>query len=100
MGNMKLAVHLLTWNGSKYIPYLFDSLRKQTFKDWKLFIVDNNSTDNTVEAIKKELNNFGVQSELEVNEENIGFAGGHNQIFLKSNSEYVLFLNQDIYLDE
>lgn len=96
---MKLTVQLLTWNGEKYIPYLFSSLRAQTFTDWNLSILDNNSTDNTVEVIKKELNNFNVQAELRVNKENIGFAGGHNQLFRKSDSEYVLFLNQDIYLD-
>ena len=26
---IKLFVHLVTWNGAKYIPYLFDSLKKQ-----------------------------------------------------------------------
>lgn len=97
---MKLTVQLLTWNGEKYIPYLFDSLRAQTFTDWKLNILDNNSTDNTVEMIKKELNNFNVQHELMVNKENVGFAGGHNRLLKRSDSEYVLFLNQDIYLDK
>lgn len=97
---MKLTVQLLTWNGAKYVPYLFDSLRAQIFTDWELHILDNNSTDNTVEAIKKETTNFSVPYELEVNKENVGFARGHNQLFKKSDGEYVLFLNQDIYLDK
>ena len=97
---MKLAVQLLTWNGEKYIPHLFNSLRAQTFTDWKLYILDNNSSDNTLEAVKKELNNFSVQYELEQNKENKGFAAGHNQLLPKSDSEYVLFLNQDVYLDK
>lgn len=49
----KLSVHLVAWNSTKYIPHLFESLRKQTCKDWFLYIVDNDSKDNTVELIKK-----------------------------------------------
>ncbi len=95
---MKLSVNLVTWNGAKYMPFLFESLRKQTYKDWILFVLDNNSSDNTVELIKKELSNFGVQCKVVENKTNLGFAGGHNQAFKESSSEYVLLLNQDMYL--
>ncbi len=95
---MKLSVHLVTWNGAKYVPYLFDSLRKQTFKDWRLLIIDNNSQDGMVELIKNELANFSVSYELIENKANLGFAGGHNMAFRKTNDEYVMMLNQDMYL--
>jgi len=94
----KLSVHLVTWNGAKYMHFLFDSLRKQTYTDWTLFVLDNNSNDNTVELIKKELDTFSVQYRLLENKENRGFAGGHNQAFRQSDAEYVLLLNQDMYL--
>ena len=95
---MKLSVHLVTWNGAKYIPYLFDSLKKQSFRDWFLLIVDNNSQDNTVEIIKKELENFSIQYKLIENKTNTGFAPGHNLAYYDTNSEYFLLLNQDMYL--
>jgi len=95
---MKLSVQLVTWNGGKYIPYLFDSLKKQTFADWKLIILDNASSDDTVEKIKKELVDFPFQYEIIENKENKGFAGGHNQVFASTDSDYVLLLNQDMYL--
>ncbi len=102
MGNIismtKLSVHLVTWNGAKYVPFLFESLRKQTYKDWQLLIVDNDSQDGTVEQVKKELKNFPATYEIIENKENLGFAGGHNLAFTKTNGEYVLMLNQDIYL--
>lgn len=94
----KLSIHIVTWNGAKYIPYLFDSLRKQTFKDWQLLVVDNNSQDGTLELIRKELENFSVQHRLIENQDNKGFAGGHNQAFKETESDYVLLLNQDMYL--
>ena len=94
----KLTVHLVAWNGAKYIPHLFESLRKQTCKDWFLYIVDNDSKDNTVELIKKELEIFSVPYKLIANSANNGFAGGHNQAYRDTNGEYFLLLNQDMYL--
>ena len=95
---MKLSVHLVTWNGEKYIPHLFESLKKQSYADWTLLVIDNNSGDGTVELIKKESSNFLVKWKLIENKTNLGFAGGHNQAFRESESEYVLLLNQDMYL--
>jgi hypothetical protein len=96
---MKLSVHLVAWNGAKYIPYLFDSLRKQTFKDWKLVVWDNHSEDKTVELITDELVNFVLPFELIKNETNLGFSGGHNELYKKCQTEYFLLLNQDMYLE-
>lgn len=101
----KLSVHLVTWNGEKYIPYLFDSLRKQIYKDWQLVILDNASSDKTLEKIKIEIKILSVQCRIIENQENKGFAGGHNQLFQKAvnseqiTSEYILLLNQDMYLE-
>ena len=93
-----LSVHLVTWNGAKYIPFLFESLRKQTFKDWELLVIDNGSTDGTVEAIKKEQASLTIPVQIIQNERNIGFAGGHNQAVRTTKGEYIQLLNQDMYL--
>lgn len=95
----KLVIQLVTWNGKKYIPYLFDSLRKQTHTDFYLYIFDNGSTDGTLEAIDVELQNFNFQHTWVKYDTNIGFVGGHNLIYTqKKDSEYILLLNQDMYL--
>lgn len=102
----RLIIQLVVWNGKKYIPYLFDSLRKQTFKDFHLYILDNASTDGTQEAIDKELQDFQFEYTFVKQESNSGFAGGHNLVYKKTRNkeqginkyEYVLLLNQDMYL--
>ncbi len=96
----KLAINLVVWNGAKYIPYLFDSLRKQKFQDFKLYILDNDSKDNTVELIEKELESVNFQYNFYKNKENLGFAGGHNELYQKITEKYFLLLNQDMYLKE
>lgn len=95
---MKLTVHLVAWNGATYIPYLFDSLRNQSFKDWELVVLDNNSTDNTAELIEHELQNWSGTKRFIKNSTNAGFAGGHNLLYAQTDSEYFLLLNQDLYL--
>ncbi|MSU75482.1 MAG: glycosyltransferase [Candidatus Magasanikbacteria bacterium] len=95
----KLIIQLITYNSAKYIPYLFKSLRAQTFKNWDLLVVDNTSSDNTIELLKKELADFPLPTRLIQNTKNKGFAGGHNQAFRESNSEYFLLLNPDLHLE-
>lgn len=97
----RLTVQLVTWNGAKYIPYLFDSLRKQVSTDWELVILENNSDDDTAAKVRVELEKgLPVPHTLVETDSNIGFAGGHNQLFqTHSESKYLLLLNQDMYLE-
>ncbi|KKS12552.1 MAG: Glycosyl transferase family protein, partial [Candidatus Magasanikbacteria bacterium GW2011_GWA2_41_55] len=55
-------------------------------------------SDNTVELIKNEVNKLGVQYKIVENKENLGFAGGHNEVFKMTDGEYILLLNQDMFL--
>lgn len=95
---MKVSINLVTWNGKKYLPYCLDSIFNQTFRDFSLFILDNGSTDGTAEYLKAF--RFPI-SEMEIafNENNVGFAAGHNQAVRATESDYVLMLNQDIILE-
>ena len=95
----KLSVHLVAWNGAKYIPHALASLRAQTYKDWEFLAIDNNSTqDNTADLIEQELRNFPVPVRLIRNKQNLGFAKGHNQAVRETASEYFQLYNQDIVL--
>ncbi len=95
----QLVVQLVTYNGARYIPFLCRSLRAQTMKNWQLMIWDNGSTDETVLLLKQELADGNFTNQIEVAQENIGFAGGHNQLFKKHKAPFVLLLNQDMYLN-
>lgn len=92
----KLSVHLVTWNGNKYYPYLFESLKKQTYQDWELFVWDNASKE--TEDLEKLSTTLSVPVTFVKNSENLGFAGGHNQIYAKTNSPFFVLLNQDLYV--
>lgn len=92
----RLSVHLVTWNGNKYYPYLFESLKKQTYHDWSLHVWDNASEKSVdLEAFVRDV---GVSTTFTKSAENLGFAGGHNKLYAQTDSEYFVLLNQDFSL--
>lgn len=63
-------------NGGKYIRFFLDSLKNQTCRDFEVHILDNNSTDDTREIIKKEYPEFILYE----NQENIGAWAGFEKL--------------------
>lgn len=94
----KLSINLVVRNGEKYVPFLLASLRRQTFTDWELVVVDNASEDNTVGLIESEFNAPGLKYRVIKNAVNAGFSPGHNTAYKETTAEYVLLLNADMYL--
>lgn len=89
---MKLSVITLTYNKLEYTKKFIESLFKYT-KDFELIVVDNGSSDGTVEYLKS-FNNIKII----LNSENLGFSKGNNQGIMVAEGEYIGFLNNDILL--
>ena len=89
---MKLSIITLTYNKLEYTKKYLESLFKYT-SDFELIIVDNGSTDGTVEFLKSIPN-----IKLILNKENLGFSRGNNQGIEIASGEYIGFLNNDILL--
>ena len=53
----KITVAISCYNSTKYIEAAIQSVFKQTYKNWELVIVDDGSTDNSLEVIKKLMKN-------------------------------------------
>ena len=52
MRNVKVTVLMPVRNGEKYIKEAIDSVLNQTFKDFELLIIDDGSTDHTVDIVQ------------------------------------------------
>ena len=50
---MKISIVTPTFNSANTIQSNIDSIKSQSYKDYQLIIVDNKSTDETIEIIKK-----------------------------------------------
>ncbi len=94
-------LQLSCYNGARYLPFLFSSLRNQSLQDWRLIVLNNASTDEERALIQKAVDESGFSIELFHVEKNIGFAGAHNFLFQKHREEssYVALLNDDAILE-
>jgi GT2 family glycosyltransferase len=94
--NTRVLVSIVTHNSSLYLKACLEALQLQTYRDFRIAIWDNASSDETpaiIETCKATL----FFSHL--SERNVGFCEAHNRLILSGSSEYVLVLNPDVVLD-
>lgn len=90
----KISVLIPAYNYARYLPEAIDSVLAQSYQDFELIIVDNCSTDNTIEVLEKYvLKDSRVK--IHVNKTNIGMYRNYNQALLLANGDYIKFLNAD-----
>ena len=99
------ALHLVTWNGMRYLNALLTSLHQQTSAPHTVRILDNGSTDGTREYLQQNIPQIFPHAEIILEEHNQGFAGGHNILFAKLQEEkkgetFVWLVNQDLYVEK
>lgn len=91
MNSLKTSIVLLTYNKLEYTKVCIESIRKYTEPGtYELIVVDNNSTDGSVEWIKAQNDIISI-----FNSENLGFPKGCNQGIEVSTGENILLLNND-----
>jgi GT2 family glycosyltransferase len=88
---IKLSVIIPNWNGKILLQDCLRSLARQSFKDFEIIVVDNGSTDGSIEFLQSKypyvkIIKFG---------ENLGFAKAVNKGIKTSKSKYILLLNND-----
>lgn len=94
----KVYVIIVTYNGSKWIRKCLDAVLESTIPV-NVLVIDNCSTDNTVEIIKTEFSKVKLLKQ----EENLGFGKANNvgiRLALKEGADYFLLLNQDAYVEK
>ena len=76
----KIFIIIVTWNGQKFIRECLSSIYNQNTQDFEVLIIDNNSSDKTVEIIENEFKDV----HLFKNTDNNGFGAGNNQAIKKA----------------
>ncbi|MFQ6609664.1 MAG: glycosyltransferase, partial [Fidelibacterota bacterium] len=79
------------YNGESILTDCLDSLRNSTYTSLEIIIVDNGSTDNSVNIVNKRYPEVICLQQSE----NLGFAGGCNRGVENATGKYVLILNND-----
>ncbi|TSC85389.1 MAG: Uncharacterized protein G01um10147_1165 [Microgenomates group bacterium Gr01-1014_7] len=90
------SVIIPNWNGKHLLKSSLGSLKEQTLKDFEVIVVDNGSQDGSKDYIKK----YFPEVKLIELDKNYGFAKAVNIGIKESNSEYLIFLNNDTEMDK
>lgn len=98
-----IGIVTVLYNSEKVLREFFFSLNKQTYKDFRLYVIDNASSDYSLEVARQLTKEVDFQSYFICNKQNYGVAKGNNQGIKKALSDgcdYILLSNNDIVLNE
>jgi len=91
MSSPKVSIIIVNYNGKELLQKCLDSLLKVNYNNFEIILVDNNSTDGSVEFITKNYPSL-IIIKLDSNK---GFAEPNNVAAKISKGKYLLFLNND-----
>lgn len=88
----RFTVIIVNWNGGAYVQGALNSLGRQTFRDFEVLLVDNASTDGSVDNLKtNDLPAFKLMAQTD----NLGFAEGNNIAAKAGSGQWLALLNPD-----
>lgn len=88
---MNIALVVLNWNGISLLKQFLPTLVKNS-KEATIYVVDNNSTDDSVAYVTTEFPEVSIIQ----HSENFGFADGYNKALLQINTDVFGIINSDI----
>lgn len=93
----RLSVIIPVFNGSKFIEDLLGDVLKLDFPDYEVIVVNDGSTDNTLEILQKYATKY--RHIKFINQQNQGVSSARNQGLQKAVGKYIMFLDADDRLD-
>lgn len=93
----QFSLVFLTWNAGEAIVRTLESVARQSFADYEVVIVDNDSQDDTLELVRE----TGMDSlRIIENDRNRGFSRGINRGIRESTGKYICCYNHDTVFPE
>lgn len=96
---IKISVIIPVFNLEKIIQTTLDSVCNQSYKNFEIIIIDDGSTDNSINVIRKYFKNKDVNYKLIV-QSNKGVSSARNRGIEESTGDYVYFLDGDDYINK
>ena len=94
---MKVSVIVPIYNVENFVEECLNSLKYQTLRDIEVILVNDGSTDNSIEKIKyllDDCNHFKL-----INQENAGLSAARNKGLDYATGEYIAFVDSDDYVE-
>ena len=98
MSNYKeslVSIVVLNYNAGKLLLNCIESIKKSSYQNIEILVVDNISSDNSQIECKKKFPDI----KLIQNDENLGYCGGNNEGIKKAEGEFIIILNPDTIVE-
>lgn len=95
---MKVSIIIPVYNGETYIDCCLSSCINQTYNNIEIICINDGSTDNTLEHIKKFTNKY--KNIVLINQNNMGVSVARNVGIQKATGKYLMFVDADDYIAE
>lgn len=89
------SVVIPAYNAANFIKGALDSVRLQKFSNYEIVVVDDGSSDNTLEVVRRYFIDYPLLKHLIVNQNNKGIGVARNTGIKTANGEFVAFLDAD-----
>jgi len=99
---LKVSILIPIFNAEKYIERCLDSIFSQTYSSIDFVFVDNCSSDNSIDILKRKINQYHIQEDrvkLIIHERNEGIAVSRNDCLKNATGDYVLFVDSDDWIE-
>lgn len=91
----RASIIIVSYNGRRFLGKCLASVLQQNYPNYEVLVVDNASSDGSVEFVEQEFSTVRVIR----NETNLGFGGANNVGASRATGEYLAFLNQDTVVE-
>ena len=98
--DIKISVVVPLYNKEKSIEATLQSVLAQTYTDYEIIIVDDGSTDNSLNVMRKRISELENESIRVIQKENGGVSSARNRGIEDSKGEYIAFLDADDLWDK
>lgn len=99
MDNLKVSVIVPVYNASQYIGKTLDSIIAQDFDSFEIIVIDDGSTDDSLEIINQCLDDCGVPHKV-IHQENAGVSVARNVGIDESKGDYLAFVDADDHISK